>query len=298
MFGVGGAWVASWAEADQRIHQMLPLAVGNSWMYRHFAGSEEVTIPGLEMETNWKEVTISISHTEDIEGHTYHVFSDMPYEDPPVPYFFIAGKKVRWEGDLLLFRQQDRDVALFRFDHSVFENPERYEWWKPVETYEYVIPKTDTLVIGFSSWTEPDHFQGIPRIGGCLQLDNRFVFYFSFPVGRSWAEADERIHRYPSWRAPEAKFIEGFGMSHSFVEARDDRGHIHLNEWGYVLYDVLTARYAVINGEKFDFWIDPRGKVLDTRDESPCVKETAIKKLLWGVLKQEFLHLSKPGDLE
>ena len=65
----------------------------------------------------------------------------MPYEDPPVPHFFIAGKKVRWEGEHLLFRQQDRDVALFRFDHSVFENPERYEWWKPSADSNTSFPK-------------------------------------------------------------------------------------------------------------------------------------------------------------
>ena len=273
MFGVGGFWVVSWAEAEERIHQMLPLAVGNSWVYDHFLPDSG-------------DVTISITHTEDIEGHTYHVFSDMPYEDPPVPYFFIAGKKVRWEGDHLLFRQQDRDVAFFRFNHSVFENPEGYEWWKPAEEveYDYVIPKTetetDTLVTVWPTWTQFDAFlQGVPRIGGCLQLDNRFVLLFYFS------------NNYPNTWTGEAGFIEGFGMSLSAAELRDDRGRV-------IGGNALAARYAFINGERFDFWRDPRGKILDHRDESPCIRETAIRKLPWGVLKQEFLHLFKPGGLE
>lgn len=91
---------------------MLPLAVGNSWDYRHFVTDSETGTRHDEI------VTIGITHKENIEGHTYHVFSDMPYEDPPVPFFFLAGKKVRWEGNHLLFRQVDRDVALFRFNPS------------------------------------------------------------------------------------------------------------------------------------------------------------------------------------
>ena len=61
--------------------------------------------------------------------------SDMPYKEPPVPYFFIAGKKVRWEGNHLLFRLEDRDVALYQFEDQ--------------DVYDYGIPETasDTLVV-------------------------------------------------------------------------------------------------------------------------------------------------------
>ena len=266
-------WWAGSSEADddQQPHQMLPLAVGNSWVYEH--------LPGQEVD---RDVTISITHTEDIDGHTYHVFSDMPYEDPPVPYFFIAGKKVRWENDRLLFRQQGEDVAFFRFDRSVFENPERYEWWEPrvdfEYAFEYVFPKieidtlTDTVAVAFPNWKSYDAFlQGIPRIGGCLQVNNRLVFEFSLFNYDSDPFSTPRL----------AEFIEDFGMSFSATET-----------------NLIEAQYAVINGEKFDFWIDPTGKVLATREESPCLLRTVVEKSPWGVLKQAFTHPSKSGDIE
>ena len=123
-----GLWAASWSEAEDAVQQMLPLAVGNRWDYQHIFIDRTIN---TRLE---QDVTISITHTEDIEEHTYYVFSDMPYEVSSVPYFFLAGKKVRWEDNHLLFRQQDRDVALYQFGDQEF--------------YEYVIPEmvSDTLV--------------------------------------------------------------------------------------------------------------------------------------------------------
>ena len=117
-----GLWAASWSEAEDAVQQMLPLAVGNRWDYQHIFIDRTIN---TRLE---QDVTISITHTEDIEEHTYYVFSDMPYEVASVPYFFLAGKKVRWEDNHLLFRQQDRDVALYQFGDQEF--------------YEYVIPET------------------------------------------------------------------------------------------------------------------------------------------------------------
>ena len=134
--------------------------------------------------------------------------------------------------------------------------------------FEYVIPKTetDTLVAAWPTWKEPDALlQGIPQIGGCLQGDNRFVFLFSFLIAT-------RL------RGPGRRFIEDFGMSLGVTET-----------------NLIDAQYAVINGEKFDFWIDPTGKVLDTKEESPCPFFSVAEKLSWGVLKQELIHLSKRG---
>ena len=62
-----GLWAASWTEAEEQIHQMLPLAVGNSWEYQHVR---------IDTGTNAyfeQFVTISITHMEDIDGHTYYV---------------------------------------------------------------------------------------------------------------------------------------------------------------------------------------------------------------------------------
>ncbi len=242
LLGWGLSWAASWAEADEQIHQMLPLAVGNSWFYSHFFGEE-----------GYRRVTISITHTEDIEGHTYHVFSDMPYEDPPVDYFFLAGKKVRWEGDRLLFRQPDRDVALYRFGgYPVNEGGD----------YSYAIPETesDTLVFVVPHALLP----GLPRKAGCpIHADSlrTFSFRFNDPL-----------------RGREVEFLENFGMTYA---------------------PGLHAREAVINGEKWDFWNDPTAKVLAAREESPCIFwDTSVRKLSWGVLKQEFIHLFEMRDLK
>ena len=238
LLGWGLSWAASWAEADEQIHQMLPLAVGNSWFYSHFFGEE-----------GYRRVTISITHTEDIEGHTYHVFSDMPYEDPPVDYFFLAGKKVRWEGDRLLFRQRDRDVAPYRFGGY------------PVNkfgVYSYAIPETesDTLV-----FVVPHALlRGLPRKEGCPIADSlrEFSFRFNSLFGRT------------------IEFLENFGMTYA---------------------PGLDAWEAVINGEKWDFWNDPTAKVLAAREESPCIFwDTSVRKLSWGVLKQEFIHLFEMRD--
>ena len=163
---LGCAWLraASWAEADEQIHQMLPLAVGNSWVYLHYLGEE-----------GDRDVTISITHTEDIEGHTYHVFSNMPYEDPPVHPFFLAGKKVRWEGDRLLFRERDVEIAPYQFGgHPVDE----------LGRYSYVIPETesDTLV-----FVDPRTaiLPGLPRKGGCLVGGDYRKFEFRFNKDRN-----------------------------------------------------------------------------------------------------------------
>ena len=172
VLGWGLSWAASWAEADEQIHQMLPLAVGNSWRYAHQVGEEE-----------YRDVTISITHTEAIEGHTYHVFSDMPYEDPPVTYFFLAGKKVRWEGDRLFFRERERDVALYRFGGYPVDE---FGW------YSYVIPETESdtwVVVGPHA-----RLPGLPRKAGCLVPG--FLREFSFRLNGDYRRVIDFLENY------------------------------------------------------------------------------------------------------
>ena len=110
---------------------MLPLAVGNSWEYQidislYQGGGPKLLIP------------ISITHTEEIDGiaysggglrgglHTYYVFSDLPDRMSrvkefyaPVPFFFLAGKKVRWSSDgkaLFILAEWNQETEVFRFD--------------------------------------------------------------------------------------------------------------------------------------------------------------------------------------
>lgn len=112
---------------EYRPDDFLPLAVGNSWTYMHGYQDMAYTrpVPGYdwpdERPPDWAlsgggEVTITITHTEQIDGKTYYVFSEIPYEWPPAPYFFLAGKKVRFtEEGRLMERWQDSETALFDF---------------------------------------------------------------------------------------------------------------------------------------------------------------------------------------
>ena len=75
----------------------LALAVGHSWTYYH----EYYDYENYDVYTRWPnytyyaEFTLSVLRTEDIDGQTYFVISDMPEYWPPVPSQFIAGKKLR-----------------------------------------------------------------------------------------------------------------------------------------------------------------------------------------------------------
>ena len=63
-----------------------------------------------------RELTIEITHTETIEGHEYFVFSDPPYDWPPVPTLCLAGQKVRFSDEgVLLVRQPEQDIPLYDF---------------------------------------------------------------------------------------------------------------------------------------------------------------------------------------
>ena len=255
-----GLWVTSWTEAEIEVpvQQMLPLAVGNRWEYSH------IVKDSIGSTYFSQDVTVSITHTEDIEGNTYYVFSDMPYEQPPMPYFFIAGKKVRWEGNYLFFRQQDRDVALYQF--------------RDQEVYDYPISETasDTLVVAHAL---PGVAPGWPTKSGCVVRDELTVIAFSFT-------GHKQIER-PSWDTPNplsrfATFLEAFGMVTSEMLPRDSQGNpIGKNQ--------LSVYGAVIDGVKWDFWINPM-KVVAGSGELPCLP-SVIEKSSWGILKQQFTSL-------
>ena len=131
-------WAVSWAKADDHAHQMLPLAVGNTWEYRYVFISngsgpyrpEE----SADSDSSWPEglIYIGITHTELIGGHTYYVFGNIVHEEgsplpqwlsgmgaelekPPLPFFFLAGKRVRFDGNWLVFNEQGYDFPAFWF---------------------------------------------------------------------------------------------------------------------------------------------------------------------------------------
>ncbi len=264
VLGWGGLWAASLVEAEEPVHQMLPLAVGNSWHYQHYATEEG----DGRIETF---ATICITHTEDIDGHTYHVFSNMPYEAPPVPDWFIAGKKVRWEGKRLLFRQQDGDLALYQF----LPTPGRFP--------SYTIPElgADSLVVvregegGFSPViirSGPDAHNLFPY----SELPNTFGFYFGGPKSSGIARKNEG----------RAGFEGGFGLRECVA-----------NTPAVSLFLVS----ALINGVRLETWTDPTAKRVATQvehtDHVPCPdtrpvggpppRNTTIQEDSWGSLKRK-----------
>ena len=82
----------------------LPLAVGNSWTYEHDHADRDAdysqwsTYTAQHPET--PQFTIEVLRTEELDGQTYYVISDMPSFWPPPPPHFIAGKTLRWEGGM------------------------------------------------------------------------------------------------------------------------------------------------------------------------------------------------------
>ena len=114
-FAVGaGEYVAS---------DYLPLAVGNSWTYHHhyrdlYAEEEEGYYDQWPVYFGQEasEFTIAVERTEELDGQTYYVISDLPALWPPSPPHFIAGKKLRWEGTHLMEYTGGGKQALYRFD--------------------------------------------------------------------------------------------------------------------------------------------------------------------------------------
>ncbi|MFA6108591.1 MAG: hypothetical protein WDA75_07475 [Candidatus Latescibacterota bacterium] len=123
------------AAQEYRPEDFLPLAVGNSWTYRHSYMEMREDAPLLEAE---QELTTVVTGTEVIDGQTYYVFSGPEYTFPPIPWFSLAGKKVRWADDgALMVLRLGGEVALFRFD---VQEPRQY----PITSTE-----SDTLVRSF-----------------------------------------------------------------------------------------------------------------------------------------------------
>ena len=117
------------AATDYEASDYLPLAVGNSWTYTHRYRDVSTRDHDIELypayyqwsardeSTNYlPKFTITVRGTEVIDGKTYYVLSDMPANWPPAPPYFIAGKKLRWEGTHLMERTADGEQAIYRFD--------------------------------------------------------------------------------------------------------------------------------------------------------------------------------------
>ncbi|MCE2449739.1 MAG: hypothetical protein J4F35_15575 [Candidatus Latescibacteria bacterium] len=127
--------------------EYVPLEAGNSWTYEHIyhnslypdiweavqSPHREIPLPPEEedgfppdsLRNAEKVVTIEVTHTEEIDGLEYFVFSDANYTWPPLPGFFWAGKKVRLSDEgILMFRWEGQDIPVYDFGGT--SNPYEY----------------------------------------------------------------------------------------------------------------------------------------------------------------------------
>ena len=119
---VGLTWaLPAGAPAGYVASDYLPLAVGNSWTYLHDFHDPEMRYGERDQWSayfaqEFPQFTIAVERTEELDGKTYFVISDMPALWPPAPPHFIAGKKLRWEGTHLMEHTGGGEQALYRFD--------------------------------------------------------------------------------------------------------------------------------------------------------------------------------------
>ena len=240
----------------------LPLAVGNSWRYAHRYREYE---KDRSQWTNYMaqfdtlgtpQFTISVLHTEVIDGHTYFVISDIPDFWPPVPSYFIAGKKLRWAGNQLMERTADGERSLFRFGGTSGASGASGD----VSSYAITIPEGLNQATRwggrFNFDLDNDDDDGV---GGASDSG-------SFLDPGSW----DRLYEQGG-----AVFLRGFGIEDCGFESGSGDAPLFIN--------YQTAKHAVINGRTVT--------VKQAREEAAgrasSSDSTSIEWLSWGAIKQE-----------
>ena len=143
------------AEFEINPAEYVPLAVGNRWTYKQnyynslrYPFEAEYDYLGLTLEDikpllipgfpygpdnpppysllliENKPLTIESTHTEQINGLDYFVFSGPEYDWPPMPDLFLAFQKVRLSEDgKLIFRWNGQDIPVYDLDGPYPTNP-------------------------------------------------------------------------------------------------------------------------------------------------------------------------------
>lgn len=135
--------------AEYRVNEFLPLAVGNSWLCYHEVEDWFHILPGNssgpygESPGDWpawrdnKSFMLTVEHTEEIDGKTYFVMSDMPSGWPPAPQGFISGKKLRWERTRLMEHANTGELVYHDFGNY---GPDEIFEWEDTVTDGYHVP--------------------------------------------------------------------------------------------------------------------------------------------------------------
>ncbi len=276
--------------------EFVPLEVGNRWTYEHrytnymydswdpeaaaypewAAYFKQFEVPGYPIggDSPPRSLTrfirqdavilaVEITHTEWIDGFEYFVFSDVPYDWPPLPTFFWAGYKVRWsDDDVLLVRGNDADIPLYDFSLQR-EGIERF-YWRDVEWYYYAVPVFEYNPIDIRRWmidwlTEPE-YSGIVINPEHRDQILEAGFDFSYPI----------LCDPCSWRVP---FVQGYGM-----------GSVRILYLGAgmspIFANVLRPISAVLSGEEISF-----------KQATGRAAPTVVRERSWGAVKREFMPM-------
>ncbi len=192
----------------------LPLAVGNSWTFRHevsdlYSASEGGERPlgvfhggAFDVLPPPRYVTITVERTEVIGDTTYYVLSDMPEGDfaPPPPHCPV-GKTLRWKGSELMERTDTGERSFFRFEGS--------------KTYTIPLTHGDDEVERGGSATSDTY--PVPGISFGFSGNNAF----------DWLDEFE-----PGWTAVRGVgFLAGYGLDVCTERARGSDYHVFKNNF-------------------------------------------------------------------
>ena len=261
-FKVIGIWLCLVTPifSEETVSQMLPLAVGNEWTYVHAWYS------GGAGDDYFGYVTVQITGTEIFNGSTYFIFSEMPYDFPPVPAFFLAGKTVRWDDNNLLFLEDGNEsgVGIYHFEEDAGYSVELYS--------EPMLSQDQRSQYGMTE-VYPDTIAEVSKLTSSLKGD---IYFFSFSGSSRYdlndiPQGQFRWHEYHT-----VEFRWGIGLFQCTVDGRnisppsDDPTRSNYSDHP-VRSNILLLESATIGGRKWE------GQFLDPA--------TSISGTSWGLAK-------------
>lgn len=283
------------AATDYQASDYLPLAVGNSWTYKHEYHGADVDLfnyaaywdqwpASHEPSYLYPEFKISVLDTEVIDGKTYYVISDMPADWPPAPPHFIAGKKLRWEGTRLMERTDEGEQATFRFDATSAD----YTWPPPYRSPLYYLFSNEITYL-FSNRITADRYRAyLSEISNLF----RITYLVSTTEGNDQVSVEAGLKPVPWYRFELDSYAARKLVSHD-------------PDWDFVPYRSCNflAGYGVLSCEAGKFsaltnHLVPLRAVTDgtSVEFADALIPTGISSASWGQIKQSWLTGERSGQ--
>lgn len=181
-----------------------------------------------------RRLTIEITHTEKIGNNEYFVFSPVEYDWPPVPSFFLAGKKVRFSRD-----SDEFNTLAFGEDEGT-GRPDLYRF-HPDDIRLYSVPDQPLLL--------DKNLRGTLSVGRTLSYANDNVFIEAKPLTHwdqeivvSFAISSEDTF------LGDVLFVTGYGLA-MYDLSWWDYGEAPLS---FFLLSIIPVS-AVIGGKEIEF---------------------------------------------